>query len=67
MAKQNIQAKEVYWTPLSRITITNNVDFKSVWYRFGSLTNTNDPSNRIMADLFVDHYYTVTSINTVGP
>ena len=67
MGKQNIQAKEVYWTPLCRITITNNVDFKSVCYRFGSLTNTIDVSNRIMADLFVDHYYTVTSINIVCP
>ena len=65
MAKQNIQAKEVYCTPLSRITITKNVDFKSVWYRFGSLANTIDPSNRIIVDLFVDHYYTVTKINTV--
>ena len=42
----------------------NNDDSKSVWYRFGSLTITIDLSNRIMADLFVDHYYTVTSINT---
>ena len=36
----------------------NNDDSKRVWYRFGSLANTID-SNRIMADLFVDHYYTV--------
>ena len=43
----------------------NNDDSKSVWYRFGSLTITIDLSNRTMADLFVDHYYTVTSINTV--
>ena len=34
----------------------NNDDSKSVWYRFGSLTITIDLSNRIMADLFVDHY-----------
>ena len=52
------------WTPFSPVTITNNVDFKSVWYRFGSLTNTIDRSNRIMADLFLDHYYKVSSINT---
>ena len=42
----------------------NNDDSKSVWYRLGSLTITIDLSNRIMADLFGDHYYTVTSINT---
>ena len=45
----------------------NNDDFKSVWYHFGSLIITIDPSNRIRADLFVDRYYTVTSINTVCP
>ena len=45
----------------------NNDYSKSVWYRFGSLTITIDLSNRIMADLFVDHYYTVTSINIVCP
>ena len=43
----------------------NNDDFKTVWYNFGSLIITIDASNRIMADLFVDRYYTVTSINTV--
>ena len=37
----------------------NNDDSKSVWYRFGSLTTIIDLSNRIIADLFVDHYYTV--------
>ena len=37
----------------------NNDDAKRVWYRFGSLANTIDRSNRIMADFFVDHYYTV--------
>ena len=37
----------------------NNDGSKRVWYRFGSLANTIDRSNRIMADLFVDHYYTV--------
>ena len=37
----------------------NNDDSKRVWYLFGSLANTIDRSNRIMADLFVDHYYTV--------
>ena len=29
---------------------SNNDDLKSVWYRFGSLRNTVDPSNRIMAE-----------------
>ena len=43
----------------------NNDDSTRVWYRFGSLANTIDRSNRIMADFFVDHYYAVTSINTV--
>ena len=41
----------------------NNDDSKTVWYHFGSLIITIDASNRIMEDLFVDHYYTVTSIN----
>ena len=45
----------------------NNDDSKSVWFLFGSSINSIDPSNRIMADLFIDHYYTVTSINTVFP
>ena len=36
-----------------------NDDSKSVWYRFGSLTISIDLSNRTIADLFVDHYYTV--------
>ena len=35
MAKQNIQAKEVYWTPLSRTTITKNVDLKA----FGTVSD----------------------------
>ena len=43
----------------------NDDDSKSVWYHFGSLIITIDPSNGIMADLFVDHYFTVTWINTV--
>ena len=43
----------------------NTDDSKSVWYHFGSLIISIDASNRIMADLFVDHYYTVTSMNTV--
>ena len=43
----------------------NNDDFKTVWYHFGSLIITIDAGNRIIADLFVDHNYTVTSINTV--
>ena len=51
--------------PIIKLLNNDHDDSKSVWYRFGSLINTINPSNRIMANLFADHYYTVTKINTV--